>query len=106
MKQLFDYDPLTLTTKVFHYDESVDAKNFVIETVQDTTPILEANKIEANQTHAKLGAGKEDFVKVASIPMTIFMELQKAGITRDPVAMKRWLNDPDNKFFRTRHGVV
>lgn len=106
MKKLFDYDPLTLTRKTFHYDESVDAKNFVIETVQDAAPIIAANKEEFNQTHAKLGAGKEDFVKVASIPMNIYMELRKKGIVQDPAAMKRWLNDPDNRFFRTRAGVV
>ena len=103
MKKLFDYDPLTLTKKVFHGE---DNGNFAIETVQDAAPILEANRQEINSTNAKLGSGKEDFVKVASIPMNIYMELRKQGITRDPVAMKRWLNDPDNRFFRTRAGVV
>jgi hypothetical protein len=106
MKKLFDFDPQTLTTKTFHYDESVDAKNFIIETVQDATPIIEANKARLNQTHAKIGSGKEDFVRVASIPMNLYMELRQKGIAQDPAAMKRWLNDPDNKYFRTRAGVI
>lgn len=106
MKKLFDYDPLTLTKQVFHYDESVDAKGFTIETIQDATPLLEANKAQLNSTNAKIGAGKEEFVKVASIPMNIYMQLRKQGIIQDPAALKRWLNDPDNKLFRTRHGVV
>ena len=106
MKKLFDYDPLTLTKKVFHYDDSVDNRNFAIETIQDAAPIIEANQAELNSTNAKIGSGKEDFVKVASIPMNIYMELRKKGIAQDPAAMKRWLNDPDNRFFRTRHGVV
>lgn len=106
MKKLFSHDPLTGTTKFFHYDESVDDKNFAIQTVQETTPIIEANKLEMADMTARIGSGKEEFVKVASIPLTIYMDLQKKGITKDPKAFKRWLNDPDNAYFRTRSGVV
>jgi len=105
MKKLFSHDPLTGTTKFFHYDESVDEQNFAIQTVQETTPIIDANRAEMNDAPTRIGSN-EDFVKVASIPLTIYMDLQKKGITKDPKAFKRWLNDPDNRFFRTRPGVV
>lgn len=104
MKKLFSRDPLTGITRFFHYDEAQDANNFVIETVQETTPIVEANKAEFNAAPAKFG--KEDFAKVASIPLSVYFDLKKRGITKDPIAMKRWLNDPDNRAFRTRPGVV
>ena len=107
IKKLLHSDPLTGITQVFHHDESVDAKNFVIQTVQDTTPIVETNKREFNEAPShKLGANGENFVKVASIPLTIYHELRKKGIAQDPAAMKRWLNDPDNRYFRSRPGVV
>jgi hypothetical protein len=38
--------------------------------------------------------------------MPLFYRLKKDGIIDDPSAMKRWLNDPDNRFFRTRPGRV
>jgi len=43
---------------------------------------------------------------VASIPLSIYYDLKRQGIVDDPVRLKRWLNDSDNKYFRTRGGVV
>jgi hypothetical protein len=106
MKKLLSHDPLTGISKVFHYDPSVDEKNFIIETVQETTPIVEANKAEFQNSAALGKSGKENMVKVASIPLTLYFELKRKGVANDPAAMKRWLNDPDNRFFRTREGVV
>ncbi|MCM0043415.1 MAG: hypothetical protein NBV65_02160 [Burkholderiaceae bacterium] len=81
----------------------------VVETIQDVTSIVEANKAEYNATD--YGARWGDFTKVASVPMTVIDDLNKKGImqgfaVRDTVAFKRWLNDPENRFFRTRPGVV
>lgn len=105
MKRILDYDPLTGTTRTFEYDESVDAKNFVIHTQQETTPFVEANRAEFNDAPQRIGR-KEELIKVASIPLSVFEDLRRKGITRDPVAMKKWLNDPDNRAFRTRPGNV
>jgi len=44
--------------------------------------------------------------KVASIPMNIYFDLKQRGILNDQKKMKQWLNDPDNKYFRTRPGLV
>jgi hypothetical protein len=103
MKKLLDHDAAAGITRVFHYDESVDEKNFLIETKQNVDGIIEQNRREFNGADRGF---KGDMKKVASIPLTVFMDLQKRGITRDPVAMKRWLNDPDNAAFRTAPGVV
>lgn len=106
-KRLFDYDPLTGLTEWFEYDDSNDT--FTIQTEQDATELLEHNKIARNTfTSGKdtWGDGFDHRTKVASIPLNIYMDLKKRGILRDPVAMKRWLNDPDNFAFRTRPGTV
>lgn len=42
-----------------------------------------------------------DFQKVASVPKGLFAEWRKQGITDDPVAMARKLNDSDYSRFRT-----
>jgi len=49
--------------------------------------------------------------KIASIPFTVIDELNKQGIMRgfhivDQKRMKAWLNERDNRVFRTRTGVV
>ena len=49
--------------------------------------------------------------KVASIPMTVIDDLNKAGIMRgfavlDDKRFAAWLNDPKNRAWRTRTGVV
>lgn len=53
-----------------------------------------------------------EMLPVASIPTVLWPELEKKGImTRggrimDDQKMKAWLNDPDNRAFRTRPGWV
>jgi hypothetical protein len=49
--------------------------------------------------------------KVASIPMTVIDDLNKVGIMRgfailDDKRFAAWLNDPMNRAWRTRTGVV
>jgi len=100
-KRLFDHDPLTGITRWFHWDDAEDA--FYIQTQQETEDLIDQNKREANDTS---NGWSGDWHKVASIPLTIFMQLQKEGIVDDQEAMKKWLNDPNNAYFRTKHGRV
>lgn len=102
MKKLLDHDPLTGITQFFHYDEL--AGEMAIERVQPTDALIGLNRAEFNNAERTFGG--ESFVKVASIPLTLYMELRRKGVFRDPAALKRWLNDPDNRAFRTRPGVV
>ena len=84
----------------------------IIEQKQDITGIIEANKAEYNQSMSRSGWSDDAFGnKVASIPLTVFAELDKQGITRgftviDMKRFKEWLNNPDNQVFRTRLGRI
>jgi hypothetical protein len=42
--------------------------------------------------------------RVATLPLVLWMKLKQDGILDDPRALRRWLNDPDNRAFRTRPG--
>lgn len=101
MSRLLDFDSLTNARDIFHYDHTDDT--FVVKNIQDVTAIVEANKAEYNQTdeHARWG----EFRRVASIPMNIFMELQKK-IRGDNAALLKWLDDRDQSAFRTRPGKL
>ena len=83
-----------------HEDGSV-----TIQTIQNVDGVAEANKQVFNQFDERSNWNGEVH-RVASIPMSIFYDLKRKGILDDPVAMKKWLNDSENRVFRTRPGQV
>lgn len=97
----FSHDPLTGTTTTFHYD---DNGVVTIETQQDVTELVEHNKSSLASIDERARWG--EMTRVASIPLPIYVELREKGILRDQKAFKAWLNDPANRFFRTRPGRV
>ena len=105
-KRNLSVDPLSGIKTDFIYEEGDSLKDdsIVIATSQDVTSIVEANKRSANaiDKHHKHG----EWSKVASIPLSTYYQLKERGIVDDPVRFKRWLNDSDNKYFRTRGGTV
>lgn len=83
-----------------------------VATTQDVTKIVEENKhhynsfTEGARSRWGVKGAKESFYRVAQIPMTLMMRLIREGIADDPKAWERWLNDSDNRLFRTRPGRV
>ncbi len=84
----------------------------VIEMRQDVTEIIEQNKKEYNSYDERARWSDQLFGnKVASIPYSVIDDLNKAGIMRgfavlDDKRFAAWLNDPMNRAWRTRTGVV
>lgn len=76
-----------------------------IATEHDVQDIVDHAKTLQGQYSQRAG-WQGDFHQVATIPLTIFMDLHKKGIARDQKAMRRWLNSPDHSVFRTRPGKV
>lgn len=99
-EKIFNIDPVSGIKSVWHYDDATDTA--FIEKRQDVTEIIDNNKRQFNEDHGRYG----EWNKVASIPLNVYYDLKQKGIVDDPVAMKKWLNDPDNRFFRTRPGRV
>ena len=99
-KRLFSHDPLTGITKYFHVTENGE---YVIETEQ-RLDVDDSNTRQRNLTDKRTAWG--DVNKVASIPLSVYYRLKREGIADDPKALKKWLNDPDNRVFRTREGTV
>jgi hypothetical protein len=84
----------------------------IIETRQDVTANIEQNLKEFNSYDERAKWSDDMFGnKIASIPLTVIDDLNAKGIMRgfaviDEKQMKAWLNNPDNRFFRTRPGKV
>ena len=78
------------------------------------TDFIEHTKAQYNENPGKTGWSGELLDKknkIASLPLAIINELNAKGIMRgfhilDQKALKAWLNDPDNRVFRTRGGEV
>lgn len=106
--RLFDHDPLTGITEYMIYDN--DTGNFRIQTQQDVEPLIEINKAQHNDTekHTRYS----ELTRIASWPAVITMQLAQQGILSwggailDEKRFRKWLNDRDNKAFRTREGTV
>lgn len=82
-----------------------DDGSVTIQTIQSVDGVAEANKQVFNQFDERSNWNGE-MHRVASIPMSIFYDLKRKGILDDPAAMKKWLNDSENRVFRTRPGQV
>jgi hypothetical protein len=99
-KVLLGADPAALAET---YVEA-DGDSLVVCNTQDAEPIIENNKrlYNLNDGYSPSRLTR----RVASLPMVVYFDLKKRGILDDPKAFSRWLNDPDNRFFRTAPGKV
>ncbi len=98
MKRLLDASGGVIQT--FHGSE--DGNSFTIQTTVDAGPILRANRRAMAEAPDRWGPGR----RVASIPINLWFQLERQGITRDDKRFRAWLNDPDNRAFRTFEGRV
>lgn len=75
---------------------------------QDVTDILRLNKAARDRDHFKGFRFAPTFRRVASIPVAAvdIAKAQGLDILNDPDDMRKFLNDPRNKAFRTTNEVV
>lgn len=102
-KRFFDSNPDANITRTWHFNE--DTGEATIQTTQDVTDVIEANKADYAAIDNKAN-WKGEWHHVASIPESLYFKLKAEGKMDDEAYMKRWLNDPDNRFFRVRPGQV
>jgi len=116
-ERLLSYDAQTGKTEVYHYDE-IDKKS-IIKTSQDIEPVLRQNRIDFNSfdERARWGSplrqSQETFHHVGRIPAVVLEQMPAemrqgfmSGKGLQGKQWKKWLNDPNNRMFRTRPGKV
>ena len=106
MAKLFSSDAFTGRYTVAHEDGD---GGIILETKQDVSKIIDANKRQYNDVTSQDKWG--DLTHVARLPLTVVDELNRKRVMRGfaviyEKAFKMFLNDPDNRFFRTRPGQV
>lgn len=97
--RLLDFDPVSRVRRILHAE---DSGLVTAEAVQDVEDRLSINKALQNEPRSGWGEGR----RVASIPLVIWEDLKRRGIAYDTARLKAWLNDPDNRAFRTMTGKV
>lgn len=99
-KRLLSYDPLTGVSNFHYFDNETGLSTITSEA--SAAALLDFNRKQNNEASRRFG----EMTKVASIDPVTWARLVKEGIAGDQKAMKRWLNDPDNAYFRTHPGVL
>lgn len=101
-----EYDPIFNITRKVWFDGD---GGIYFQSEQQVSDLVDENKgnYAAVDEHARWGGDGDNWGRrVASIPLVLWFELEKQGITKDEKALKKWLNDNENRFFRTRPGRV
>jgi hypothetical protein len=95
-------------TEVWMHD-NVDG-GWTIEQKQHVSQVLERNKAMRDewQKGQLLGNTQKHWQQVADVPAALYMQLtEKFGEPKDnPKEWRKWLNDYDNRFFRTGGGHI
>tara|TARA_R100000700_G_scaffold4725_3_gene8120 strand:+ start:515 stop:826 length:312 start_codon:yes stop_codon:yes gene_type:complete len=103
MKKLLSQSPGKQTYAQWEGDD------MSVVTEQNVTPILEQNKKFANEWKpGDYMTGSKHTHKVAEFPAVLYYDLVKklGEPQKNPLGWKRWLNDPENKYFRTTGGKL
>lgn len=102
MQRVLSSDPLSRTVRNFHCEEP---GQYVVETLQDVTDIVELNKAEYN-AHSHKSRQKfkgEKFHRIARIPLSKLFE-PGTGRMYDDKELLKWLASDDAKAWQTMPG--
>ena len=106
MQRIIKSDAATGTVMKMHQDASDTA---VVETIQNFDNLLKINKQMSNDwTNSNFHGTQKHVHHVAEIPNVVYNHLlETLGSPREnPKAWKAWLNDSQNRDFRTGGGTL
>jgi len=105
-KKIIGYDPYQKKTTYFHGGN--DGQHHVSVEQETKHIIKKAKDLDIDYKPYNLVGTQKHMRQVAEIPANLYFELtQKLGEPKkNKKAWARWLNDPDNKYFRTGGGNI
>lgn len=99
---IIDDDPIGMMRSRIH---SHADGSLTVENSQDASEVIDDNKARFN-TFDERSRWNDFGNRVASIPLVVWFDLVRRGIAADEKALRRWLDDPENRHFRTRPGKL
>lgn len=94
---VLDYDALTGTVEKMHITSD---QKLIFEQTTDVQQLGDLNQSIRNEI-SKNDPTPDGMVKVASLPMMVYLDLRKRGILGDKIALKRWLQTDEARPYRT-----
>lgn len=104
--RIIGYDPATKIVERHHFDP--DTGNQVLETTGDVTDIVAETKARYAMVDER-ERWRDGFNHVASVPLQVIDKVRRetgVNLLVDKTAMKEFLNNSDNRAFRTRPGRI
>jgi hypothetical protein len=100
--RLFDEDPITGSRTILHIEDD----RIVAEELQDVEGLIQSAKRRFNSVDERASFKEVDHISF--IPMNVFYALRRKakGNQEFDKLLRAWLNDRDNRDFRTRPGRV
>ena len=95
----FDEDPVAGMREIFHYDDKTG--DVYIETIADVEQTVEINKAQYASMDER-ARWRDGFNHVGRIPLIFFQ--MHPELMYDDEALRKWLNNPDHRSFRSRPG--
>ena len=86
--------------KNYSHEFATEDDKIVYHTKQNVQPFIEHCKHLADNKPGK------DLRHVAEVPLVVYQKACREGWANDMSEWKKWLNNPDNKVFRTWNGRV
>ena len=101
----FERIPEAGIVKLFHFDS--DTEEVTLEIQHDVEPVVGATRSVYNDFDERAN-WKGDWHHVGIIPMEILQDIMTKNPAREDQqrALRTWLNNPDNRAFRSRPGRV
>lgn len=93
---VLSHDSLTGTLQKMHITPD---QRLIFETSVELGDLPDLNKAQMDETSRTQKSG--DMVKVASLPMMVYLELSQKGILKDKAAFRRWLKSDEARPYRT-----
>lgn len=98
---------------LFDYDHATGRQVWVIsnpdgsQTFRTDYPVDATIDVNQAQRNMATPGWKGDYHQIASIPLNVYYDqLAEAAKQGDEKYMSKWLNDADNRAWRTKDGVV
>lgn len=84
-----------------------DVDGLYVVSEQPVADLLDGNQAQRNEG-AQMRGTQHHMLEIARMPTTLYHELRRkfGPLKHNEMAWKRWLNDPDNRLFRTWDGIV
>lgn len=98
-RRLFSHNAALGITTYAHIDE--DSDRIVLQKVANEEPLLEG-ALQSRNSFTSLDRMGDGMEHVAEVPMHVYANWLKDGRDKDTAFVRRWLNDPENRRYRTR----